>query len=531
MNVRTMTLAGLVWALGLIVPATGLAATFTVNTQVDSTVAGGCTTDPACSLRDAIFAANASADPENRVEVPAGSYPLTLGELSVSASQVTIHGAGARATRIDGQGASRVFNITADNSALEGVTVTGGSAAVGSGPFPGDGGGILVEGTSSTSFTLNQSAVVGNTAALNGGGLSAPPESINSTAVSINASTIAGNRISGGLGEGMGGGVYVLGDISIANSTIAGNSVENAGLNQGGGVLAGIDPAETEGTSASLLNTTIAGNSVAAGGVGGGFAIYNPTAGIATAFDVKNTIIAANSAGGAPADCGTVVTAGSANNISSDASCMFTDAGSKQNTDPKLGPLEDNGGPTDTLALPVGSPALDAGTNVGCPVTDQRGVTRPQGSSCDVGAYEREVVKAPPLAPAGKAVADLVVRLKPKPKHPKPGGKLALVLTLANRGPAAATGIVLTGRVPAPAYKVKGKKVGGKRPCKLAKARKGKRKLSCRLGTLAAGKKLKLKVLVHTGDAVKLRANARVRSAVADPNARNSKAKAAVRVK
>jgi hypothetical protein len=68
--------------------------------------------------------------------------------------------------------------------------------------------------------------------------------------------------------------------------------------------------------------------------------------------------------------------------------CGFSAAGDRVNTNPHVGGLADNGGPTQTMALQTGSPAIDAGTNTGCPGTDQRGVARPQGSACDIGAYE-----------------------------------------------------------------------------------------------------------------------------------------------
>jgi hypothetical protein len=58
--------------------------------------------------------------------------------------------------------------------------------------------------------------------------------------------------------------------------------------------------------------------------------------------------------------------------------------------DPKLGPLADNGGPTRTHALLLGSPAIDAASTPDCPTTDQRGVLRPQGAACDIGSYERK---------------------------------------------------------------------------------------------------------------------------------------------
>jgi len=57
-------------------------------------------------------------------------------------------------------------------------------------------------------------------------------------------------------------------------------------------------------------------------------------------------------------------------------------------TDAQIGPLGNNGGPTATHALLAGSPAIDAANDAACPVTDQRGVTRPQGAHCDIGAYE-----------------------------------------------------------------------------------------------------------------------------------------------
>ena len=70
--------------------------------------------------------------------------------------------------------------------------------------------------------------------------------------------------------------------------------------------------------------------------------------------------------------------------------CSLTDGvnGNIIGQDPKLDALADNGGATQTMALGAGSPAIDTGKNTGCPATDQRGVARPVGTGCDIGAYE-----------------------------------------------------------------------------------------------------------------------------------------------
>jgi uncharacterized repeat protein (TIGR01451 family) len=136
-------------------------------------------------------------------------------------------------------------------------------------------------------------------------------------------------------------------------------------------------------------------------------------------------------------------------------------------------------------------------------------------------------VPAPPAA----ASADLRLRIKPKPKRPVVGGKLAFLVTVANRGPSTATGIVVKGAVPALTRKVAGKKVNGKRPCKLGKVKGGKRKLTCQLGDLATTKQTKLRVVVKTKHAGKVRVRARVRSGVPDPNLKNNKARRRVKIR
>jgi hypothetical protein len=201
---------------------------------------------------------------------------------------------------------------------------------------------------------------------------------------------------------------------------------------------------------------------------------------------------------------------------------MFADAGSKQNTDPLLAALANNGGETDTWALLAGSPAIDAGSNDGCPPSDQRGFARPAGhrlrhwrlrdrsETAGAGAGRSE--------PEGEAEAPEGGSQTRFPDH---GGEWRALRS--DRGDR-------QGHCPGPGQEVTGPKVGEKKPCKLAKAKKGKRKLTCRLAGVAAGKAKRLKVVVRPKHAGKLRVRARVRSGVADPNLKNNKAKASTKV-
>ena len=179
---------------------------------------------------------------------------------------------------------------------------------------------------------------------------------------------------------------------SVALSgTVAGNT---AGIQGGGIVDAGV---------AVLTNVTVSGNSVPGNGTGG---VYNPnddltitnstiTGNSAThtggfrslsTATIKNTIVANNIGPDCSGNVGSITSAG--HNLDSDNTCDLTAGGDLPGVNPMLGPLADNGGPTQTRALLPGSPAIDAGDNNGCPPTDQRGVARPSGDSCDIGAFE-----------------------------------------------------------------------------------------------------------------------------------------------
>src|SRR5262249_3530110 len=138
----------------------------------------------------------------------------------------------------------------------------------------------------------------------------------------------------------------------------------------------------------SLTHVTIAGNT-AAGMGGGGLFLDGPAS-------FTHTIVAGNNvSAGAGSDCnvnfgGNLTSTG--HNVVQGASSprvLTAQTGDQTGVDPKLGPLADNGGGTQTRALLLDSPARDAGNSSGCPAPqDQRGVSRPQGPGCDIGAYE-----------------------------------------------------------------------------------------------------------------------------------------------
>ena len=235
------------------------------------------------------------------------------------------------------------------------------------------GGGIMA-----TSLTITDSAISGNSADSSGG-------------VWANTATVTGSTISNNTSASWGGGLYSSGASTITGSTFSGNSAST----WGGGLLAAGTSAITNSTfsgnsgsdgggvhaqnPATITNTTISGNTATNGG-----GLYTNGAGN---VQLVNTIIA-NSSGGECAGAGNFTSLG--NNIASDATCNLIAAGDLPNTNPALGPLANNGGPTMTHALLYGGPAIDAGTNGSCPATDQRGDARPQPATgvCDIGSFE-----------------------------------------------------------------------------------------------------------------------------------------------
>jgi hypothetical protein len=145
----------------------------------------------------------------------------------------------------------------------------------------------------------------------------------------------------------------------------------------------------------TVENSTIANNQAIAGG---GLTNVKLSASASATTSFRNSIMANNTdlSGFGPNCLNPNLGAGAAtltsndHNLDSGVTCGFTQSGDRVNADPLLGPLADNGGPTWTHALMDNSPAIDAAGSATCPATDQRGVARPQGQGCDIGAYEAE---------------------------------------------------------------------------------------------------------------------------------------------
>jgi hypothetical protein len=209
----------------------------------------------------------------------------------------------------------------------------------------------------------------------------------NEATVNVTNSTVSGNstgngNLSGSFSiGGPGGGIFVgSGTLNVTNSTIAGNSTGAnfnslvANLGTGGGIWA-------DSGVMTVTDSTIAKNTLGSGGLVGGYVASSST------VVLKNTLLAAN----AGENCNGTPANGSTHNMADSSGCGATFT-QKTAAQINLGPLQNNGGPTLTMALRFPSAAIDAGDNASCPEADQRGLPRPRGLGCDVGAYEFQSV-------------------------------------------------------------------------------------------------------------------------------------------
>jgi hypothetical protein len=350
---------GLGCVLFVLAGVSATATTFQVDRLTDANpLGGGEGSDLAGDLRYALT----QAQPGDAISIGvAGTIQLTAA-LPVLARNICIQGPGANLLTVNGVGGS-VFAVHS------GATVTLSRLAITGGV--GHGGGIYNQGT----VTVNDSTIRDNTAGdpTNGGGTGAGIWNDVGATLTMNGSTVSGNSAIGNLSyaPSHGGGVANYGTMTLNNSTISGNS---ASQGFGGGVS---NPLAT--SVMTLHDSTVSANSATA-----------PSGGVDNRgiLSIRNSIIAGNTGDDLSGD------------VLSEGYNLFgiTDGGGFTGTDllevvPLLGPLQDNGGPTETMAPLPGSPAIDrtpGAPGVNFPATDQRGIPRPQGALADTGGVEIE---------------------------------------------------------------------------------------------------------------------------------------------
>lgn len=338
------------------------------------------------TLRAAIQEANALAG-SNSIDLAAGTYVLSIGGIDEDLSgtgdldirdNLTIRGQGVGVTIIDGGALDRIFQVFAGITLnLENLTITNGALTGSS-----DGAGIRNSGTT----TLTNVEVTGNVAADSAGGL-------NNTGLMI----LVDSTVSGNSAGGSGGGIRNTGTLEVTRSTISGNSTARDGgaiFNAGAG-------------NVTLSNSTFSGNhSDRSGG-----AIRNTST--LTATNNTFTLNDAGTNGGAISNTGTSTlqnnlvlanTAATNGELNGDFISLGGNLTGLLGSATGIGALDivnvvdptpvldltlaDNGGPTLTHALLLGSIAIDAGASIGVDEFEQRGSARILGSSVDVGAVE-----------------------------------------------------------------------------------------------------------------------------------------------
>jgi hypothetical protein len=419
-----------------------LLSTLTVTNLLDTGVSGD------GSLRGEIADA-ASGDQIVFADSLAGQT-ITLnaanGRLALN-KDLTIQGPGAASLTVSGNNATGVLVIAAGaTDTIAGLTIADGHDGVhgggianhgtltldnctlsgnhADGAFEVEGGGIFNDGTLALDHcTLSDNHIFvppGFLHSGNGGGIS------NFGALTITNSTLSGNTADGDTNSG--GAIYNDGTLTLDGSTLSDNSAFVGGgiLNQhdvtatvtnstlsgnradppsGGGIGGGI--ANASGATLTVTSSTIAGNVATPGningGTGGGIANFGTLA-------ACNTILAGNSATNGPDLEGALGSQGY-NLIGNAQGGSGFAASDRLNVDPLLGPLQDNGGPTQTMAVLAGSPALNAGDPAQLGTADQRGVVRSGG--VNIGAYQASasalVLTAPATVTAGTAF-DLAVQ-------------------------------------------------------------------------------------------------------------------------
>jgi CSLREA domain-containing protein len=355
------------------------AAGITVNSNADISADDGF-----CTLREAIDNANGDSQLYSTSgECAAGSgtdtitfdpmfsgLTIYLGSPLIISSDMTIDGS-ALASQVtisgdsdqDTLGDVQVFFVSSGTVTLNSLKITKGSALTGGGIYNNPG----------ATLTITNSTLSGNTATTTGAG---------GGIYNLGLLTITNSTLSGNSAALDGGGIYNDSNtLTITNSTFSGNSAAQDGGGSGGGIY-------SFGGTLTITNSTFSGNSAVTSGGG----IYNNGG----TLNYANTIIANSTSGGDCAGSGSIGT--NINNLVESGGCA-----NPASVDPLLDSLKDNGGPTETMALILTSPAIDAGEDIVCDDNpgpnnlDQRGIARPIGAHCDIGAFEGAVDLTAPM--------------------------------------------------------------------------------------------------------------------------------------
>jgi hypothetical protein len=407
--------------LGLAAPAA--AAQFTVNAPFDDgdadTSAPACdadTTTPGdqCTLRAAIEQSNATAGRDS-IAIPAGTFYLDSALVITDNLQMT--GAGARRTSIVGSGDDRVLDLGGSGSSeIADLAISGGELT------NGDGAGIRI--TVNAPVTLSRLWVHDNHIEATedghqGGGIA----NLNSYQTTVADSTISNNSITvTGMGpvEAYGGGLASAFNAGtwIYRSTVTGNSAEgwSSDAMPGGqrGLGGGIAARGPVAVATPVVESTLANNSADGDGNAVGGNVYGN-------WDIGRSIVAYGEA--VDYENCALIGGGVGASVVTDETCGAADADDLRIIgDPMLGPLANNGGPTDTRLPAIGKPAVDAIHDCQ-PDTDkdQRGFARVVGGGCDAGAVELQ--------------ADVRVRGGASPASVTLGGHVKYTFGIRNYGP------------------------------------------------------------------------------------------------
>jgi len=331
-----------------------------------------------------------------------GSLGDGIGNHAFSSGKASLTLVNSNVSGNDGIGISNYVDEFATLTVtMRSTTVSGNSA----GGVLAQGGGVIFGG--SIQVTITDCTVSGNTY---WGGIHAT----GLTNLFVTDSTISGNSANTGFpGGDSGGGIYY--PDRVENCTISGNSAATSG----GGIYGGFteivnstisgNSAGTSGggiyeigasnqVSLDVRNSTITGNSAPSGG-----GIYNRVYAINSVVEISNTILNAGASGENIFNYGGTITSLGYNLSSDDGGGYLTGPGDQINTDPLLGPLQNNGGSTFTHALLPGSPAIDAGDPNfhPPPFNDQRGChfDRVFNGRIDIGSFETQPPRRPCSTP------------------------------------------------------------------------------------------------------------------------------------